>query len=98
MDEIQVPVATLRRAADILFERLEALEGQVVHLDADYFWAIPAPQQYDVYKEPSELTIGQLSECLENVSSIVDDPTIATSYGLVWLAELARAIGQTVVR
>jgi hypothetical protein len=93
-----VPVATLRRAADVLLEHLEELEGPVVSLDNDYFWAIPPEQLYDVMHQPSELTIGQLTECLEHLDALITDPTQATSYALVWFADLARAVGQAVIK
>lgn len=56
------------------------------------FWAIPAEQRFNVYAEPTEFAIGQLSECPDNLGRIV-----ATSYALVWLADLLRAAGETVI-
>ncbi|MFF0344348.1 hypothetical protein [Kribbella sp. NPDC004875] len=97
-DQIQIPIAVLESVAQVLLAHARELEGEVVSVDKDYYWAIPTEQLYDVIHEPSDLTIGQLSECLERIDAIASDPASVTSYGLVWLAELMRAVGLTVVR
>lgn len=95
--QIDIPVDILRRAATILLDRLEAETGASVALDKDMFWAIPPEHRSNPYVEPSEFTIGQLSESLENVSQVIEDPDSATSFGLVWLADLLRAAGEAVI-
>ncbi|WP_426490106.1 hypothetical protein [Hymenobacter sp. 102] len=51
----------------VLFLALEALKRQYglqgqIPLTQDFYWSIPEDQLYNVDEEPSELTIGQLSE------------------------------------
>lgn len=94
----QIPVSILRQASELLLQHLEELEGPEIQLDKDYFWSIPAERLYDVYNEPSDLTIGQLTECLSHLEKMVAEPEEAISYGLVWLADLLRAVGQSVVK
>ncbi|MFJ4253529.1 hypothetical protein [Microbacterium sp. NPDC090003] len=96
--ELHVSVATLRAAASVLLAHLEQLEGGEVALREDYFWSIPDEAVYDVRSKPDTLTIGQLSESLANVDSIIAEPGSAVSYGLVWLGDILRAIGHQVVR
>ena len=50
-------------------------------------------QLYDVFRELSDLTVGQLTECLENLDAVIAAPATATSYGLIWPADLVRAVG-----
>jgi len=97
-DQISVPIETLRTALEILLSHLQEIEGPKVRLDRDYFWAISPDQAYDVYNDPNDFTVGQLSECLSNLEAIVADPTRATSFAFVWLGELVKAIGQSVVQ
>ena len=97
-DRVRVPVVLLRRASELLLDHLESVEGDAILLDKDYYWVIAAEQLYDAYTEPSTFTVGQLSECVESLERIVDDPALSTSLALVWLADLLRSIGQTVVR
>lgn len=96
--ELHVPIETLRAATSVLLRHLEQLEGSVVTLREDYFWSIPADDLYAVTREPSALTIGQLSESLAHLASVSSHPDAALSYGLVWLADVLRAIGHDVVR
>lgn len=95
--QIDIPVDTLRRAAAVLLDRLEAVVGATVALDKDMFWVIPAEHRSNLYADPTEFTIGQLSDSLDTVNRIVDDPTLATSYALVWLADLLRAAGEAAI-
>lgn len=99
MDErIEIPVDTLRRAVGILLDHLAAVEGPIVAIDKDMFWTIAAEQRNNVYAEPTQFSVGQLSESLQNIDRIVEDPSIATSYALVWVADVLRAAGEAVVR
>lgn len=97
-ERIRVPLVLLRQASEILLGHLENVEGGEVLLDKDFFWAIPQEQLYNLFVEPSTFTVGQLSECLTQIERVVDDPASATSYSLVWLAELLKSAGQAVVR
>lgn len=97
-ERVRVPVALLRRASELLLDHLESIEGDAVLLDKDYYWAIAPEQLYDAYAEPSAFTVGQLSECLEHLEQVAEDPSRSTSFALVWLADLLRGAGQTVIR
>lgn len=98
LEQLHVPIEVLRQASKALLDHLEAIEGASVALDIDHFWRIAPEQLFNVYNEPNDFTIGQLAECLESLAQIADDPARATSFALVWLADLLHAIGQTVVR
>jgi hypothetical protein len=97
-DTLRIPVAELRRAAEVLFDHLQEVQGDVVELPDRMFWSVPAEVRYDVYEQPGDLTIGQLGDSLERLSSVVKSDDDALSYGLVWLADIARAIGEQTVR
>ncbi|MGH2919292.1 MAG: hypothetical protein ACRDLS_11955 [Solirubrobacteraceae bacterium] len=97
-ETLRISVADLRRAAEVLLDHLQEVEGDVVELSDRMFWVVPAEVRYDVYEQPAELTIGQLSESLARLASVVESDEDALSYGLVWLADIARAIGEQTVR
>lgn len=84
----------LREAFDVLMRQVEERHGSTIEVDADYFWSIPPDEIYNVYDQPSELTIGQLTESLDNIRSVAADPEHAISYALVWLGDVLRAAGQ----
>lgn len=87
----------LREAFDVLIRHVEERHGSTIEVDADYFWSIPPDELYDVYDQPAALTIGQLSESLENVRSVAADPDNAISYAFVWLGDILRATGHKLV-
>jgi hypothetical protein len=94
MDEsLQIPLPQLRRAFDMLLEHMEGSVGDIVSLDKEYFWSIPVDDLYDVLKEPSDLTIGQLSESWQHVTEMTEGDPRVLGFGLVWLADVLRAIG-----
>jgi len=92
---LQIPVAELRKLIEVALHHVENTAGDVVAVDKDYFWSIPPDELYDVYNRPTDLTIGQISECWENLQPLLADDDRALGYDLVWLAEVLRAIGHT---
>jgi hypothetical protein len=88
----EIAVDDLKKALDILLARVADDHG-IVRVDRDAFWAVPSQDAYDIYREPSELTIGLVSESMANISALLLEPDRAIDYGLVWLAEVLRAVG-----
>lgn len=95
---LHIPVDELRRAATTLLDHLEAVRGEVVEVPDGAFWAIPADARRDVYTEPQDFTIGQVGESWGNVLSAVNATDASVSYGLVWLADVLREIGERTVQ
>ena len=93
---MKVRVSELRRAANVLFDHLERLGHAEIEVDSDYYWSIPNEKLYSVYEDPSDFTVGQLSEDLENVKAIVAGTKVPIAYGLVWLSTLLRFIGSKI--
>jgi hypothetical protein len=93
---IQIPVEKLREVFDTLLNHVAQDPGQYVTVRKDAFWSIPAPNVYDVYSEPQELTIGMISESWRNLEAMTGQDARVVGYGLVWLAEVLRAIGDEV--
>jgi len=98
VDQLAVSVAELRQVCSQLLDHLASVDGPDVHLDKDFFWAIPKEELYNVYATPERLTVGQLSESWANLTAILADESPTNAFALVWLADVLRAIGQAVVR
>jgi len=94
-EPLYVSLAELRSSFDILLRHVEAaVAGDAIALDRDFFWSIPGGEQYDIYTQPGNLTIGQLSEPWQHLRDLLADQDLALGYHLVWLADVLRAIGQ----
>ncbi|SEC45045.1 hypothetical protein SAMN04489745_2901 [Arthrobacter woluwensis] len=87
----RIDKSLLNEAFQILIEHVSD-GSQSVDIDGDYFWSVPPSVQEDMNSDP-ELTVGQYSECLEHLESVVEDPENAVGYALVWLADVLRAVG-----
>ncbi|MFD4669895.1 hypothetical protein ACFWNN_09180 [Lentzea sp. NPDC058450] len=94
---VDVPVDRLKGVFDLLLERIRAGE-QVVRIDEEAFWSVPRDQAYEMNSEPSELTIGMLSESWAHLERMLSDPDSAVGYGFVWLADVLRALGDEAER
>ncbi|MBE1500487.1 hypothetical protein H4696_007587 [Amycolatopsis lexingtonensis] len=89
----EIPLSRLREVTELLLAQAERAGGSVA-LRHDLFWELTPGQRYDLDREPSEHTIGQLSESWAQLVAMADDPDRAVGYGLVWLADVLRALGQ----
>ena len=95
-EPLRVSVEEVRQLALLLLRHVEESAGSTVELDKDMFWSVPSPELYNVYDTP-ELTVGQLSESWASLKAMGDGESPSLSYGLVWLADVLRAIGQELV-
>lgn len=94
MDErVTVDIDVIETVFPMLMEHLKEVAGHRVHLDVDYYWSVPASQAHNMDVAPTELTIGQVSECMEQLTALTDQPDDALTYHLVWFADVLRAIG-----
>ncbi|MEV6830100.1 hypothetical protein [Amycolatopsis sp. NPDC051102] len=88
----EVPLARLREVTELLLAHAERA-GASVTLEHDLFWEVPPEQRHDPGHEPTGLTLGALSESWAQLSAMADDPDRVVGYGLVWLADVLRALG-----
>jgi hypothetical protein len=91
---MKVELSELRRAANRLFDHLEQQGVQRVEFTHDHYWSVPREARHNLYEEPRQLEVGQLSEDLANLRSLSSASESVISYGLVWLAEVLREIGE----
>lgn len=95
---LQVQVSEIEKALARLLEALREQQGEVVELaEADYYWAVAPDQLYDPYQTPSRLTLGQLSDDLEEMGRIATQDTPPVSIDFVKLSAVLAAIGHKTV-
>lgn len=93
-EPLAVPLRGLLTTIELVLGHLEATAGPQVVLDHDYFWSVPPEDRYGVYEEPSEFTVGQLSECLSNIAAVAERGDQTAVYALVWVGEVLQALGE----
>jgi hypothetical protein len=89
---VQIPVEKLREVFDTLLKHVEQ-DSDHISVHSDAFWSIPAPSVYDVYSEPRDLTIGSISDSWRNLEEMTQADAGVVAYGMAWLAEVLRAVG-----
>lgn len=90
-----VTVDELRQVTAAMLDWLEDHVGERVEIDVDLFWWIDAKQVYDPYRDPNGLTIGSAADSIEFLHRSVDAEE-RIGYGLVWLSQVLRAVGDSV--
>ena len=94
---VHVSVEQLRQVFELLVRHVtDGSEGDLA-TSKDYFWSIPPSARYDLYNEPSEFTVGQVSEAWHNLQELLVDESKVLGYGFVWLADVLRALGDEAV-
>ena len=92
-ESVQVPIDELRKVFDLLLRHVSDQAGGRLEVEHDYFWSVAPADLNNVYKQPSELTVGQVSESWANLVGMLEDDSKVVSYGLVWLSDVLRTIG-----
>ena len=92
-----ISLEMLRKAFDLLVRHAAAQgsEGRIA-LHKDAFWSVPTASVNDIYSGPPDLTVGIVSESWGHLEAMIGDETKVVGYGLIWLADVLRALGSEV--
>ena len=73
-DALTVSVADLREALSRLVDAVEREYGTEIDLGADFYWVVDRSAAYNLDRpEAGELTVGQLSDDIESMRSLLAD-------------------------
>ena len=91
---LTINLSEIEQALSTLFEALRRREGDTIELGpVDYYWAIGPEELYAPYQEPTHLTLGQLSDDLEEISRVAQGEAPPVGLDLVKLSAILAAIG-----
>ncbi len=93
-DNLQLDFDDLIRALNVISEHIRQSHPEPLEISEDYYWEIAETQLYDPTQDPSDFSLGQLSEDWHRVSQILSGEAPPIGYALVWLGSLLRVIGQ----
>jgi hypothetical protein len=99
-DEIKsmrVETIQLRTIVEILFDHLEEAKITSVEIPPDFYWNIPKESKYDSYAEPSQFSIGQLTDDWQELKKLLEAKHKPLGYDFVWLASILRVIGENLL-
>lgn len=89
---MKVNIEEIEKIALYLLLKLRESKGESIELNNDFYWDISADELYNPYEEPKNITLGQLSDDLEEIQRLnkSDD---AIPHDLKRLASIIKALG-----
>lgn len=91
--QISLDILELLGLCQMVLQKTIEQGTQEVRIGQDFYWSFVPEQRYDVYEEPRDFTIGQISFDLDNLRSLAEDLDFIPPNALVWLARLLEALG-----
>ena len=64
-------VPDLRAALALALDAFEAEHGQEVVVAHDHYWHLPVAASFDLSREPTDLTVGQVSDDLTEIEGLL---------------------------
>ncbi|MEQ5056011.1 hypothetical protein ABN154_30310 [Klebsiella michiganensis] len=90
---MKIELDVIEKAIAIVFEQMKCRGLSSVELDSDFYWNIPIEHLYNVYSEPVELDIGQLTDDYETLKKNTEDDML-THCSLKNVAAIMRFLSQ----
>ena len=92
METNQMKIDDLEDVLTSMFSRLRENVGDVLEIKNDFYWDIPAEELYNPYEEPRKLTLGQLSDDLNEIKRLIKSPEEAILYDLKRIANILNSL------
>jgi hypothetical protein len=93
--ELKVLKSAVNAVLDHLVEDL-GIEKVAIEDGQDFYWDCPYPEMHTVSTQPTDLTVGRLSDDFDFIKSVHRGQSADVSYNLVHIAPLLRYIGETI--
>lgn len=91
---MKISSGDLLRATELLLQHLDERGQNEFEISKDFYWEVPFADRYDQYDQPSDLTVGQLSDDWAELERMLSGSKEPIGYGLVWLSSILRAVGE----
>jgi len=91
---MNISTKQLREFTEVLLEYLEKTERSEIDVPHDYYWVIEQSDVFDPTSDPSNINLGQLSDDMIKLQSIVDGESPPIGFAFVWLSSILRAVGE----
>jgi len=82
----------LQGVISLLLSNIKDEKGVEIELKNDFYWDISAKELYNPYEEPKDITLGQLSDDIQEVKKLSQSGENAIPYDLKRVAEILKAI------
>lgn len=89
---MKVNIEEIHKITTILFSKLKEQKGNEIELENDFYWDISSDELYKPYDEPKNISLGQLSDDLNEVQRLSLSSDEAIPYDLKRIAEIIKAL------
>jgi hypothetical protein len=90
-NNMKISVDEIQKITSLLLSRLKESRGDEIEVTNDYYWDISDEELYNPYEEPKNITLGQLSDDIEEIQRLVNSDDVIM-YDLKRLAVIFKAI------
>jgi len=88
---MKVKIDDIEKVASLLLSKLKESKGNEIELNNDFYWDISEEELYNPYQDPKNITLGQLSDDLEEIQRLIKSDD-AITYDLKRLASILKAL------
>jgi hypothetical protein len=90
-EPLAIDLDDIRAALMGVLDACEEQLGRHVVVDLDYYWHLPVDSAFDMSRKPTEVTVGQLSDDLSEMSATRPE-ALTTWHDLAHIIGLLRAL------
>ena len=95
---LQINLKEIEKALSVLLHDLREAKGEVIEVEPiDYYWSIPREELYNPYEEPNDLTLGQLTDDLEEMKKLAEGKAEPASLDLVKMSAILAMLGHKTI-
>ncbi len=95
---IKINIEEIEKAMLELFNELRAKKGNLIEIEPlDYYWSIDGGELYNSYNTPAELTLGQITDDLQEIKNIANQQSKPVSLDFVKISSILTMIGHKTV-
>ena len=88
---MKVNIDDIQKITSLLLSRLKESKGNEIEISNDYYWDISEDELYIPYEEPKNITLGQLSNDLEEIQRLTKSDD-AIMYDLKRLSQILKVL------
>ena len=89
---MKINIDDISKIITLLLLNLKNSKGKEIELKTDFYWDISSIQQYNPYNEPTDISLGQLSDDLNEISRLLKSNGEVIPYDLKRAAEILKAL------
>lgn len=87
-----INIDELEKISQMLFSKLKENIGNEIEVNKDFYWNISEEELYNPYDEPSNMTLGQLSDDIERINYVYKFSDEIVNYDLKRLSTIIQVL------